>query len=78
MAEYRNGAENVPLRDIVKQLPVLVLVYDLKNDDAPLVEKKINYGDMEERRWLGRITYWAITNHCSVETMALSDAEGGK
>jgi hypothetical protein len=74
-ANYRNGAENVPLREINKHLPTLVLVYDLRNDDAPLVEKRINYGDAEDRKWLGRISYWALTNHCSVETMAIVDAE---
>lgn len=75
MANYRNGQENVPTKYIVKDLQVLVLVYDLRNDDAPLVEKRINYGDQEDRKWLGRISYWAYTNNCSVETMALSDAE---
>lgn len=76
MNNYRSGQENVPLRHINKNLPVLVIVYDLRNQDAPLVEKKINYGDYEDRQWLGRISYWAYTNHCSVETLALSDAEG--
>ena len=75
MTNYRSGAENVPLREINKNLQTLVLVYDLKNDDKPLVEKRINYGDAEDRKWLGRITFWALTNHCSVETMAIADAE---
>ncbi len=75
MTEYRNGAENVPLREINKNLQALVIVYDLKNDDKPLVEKRINYGDAEDRKWLGRITFWALTNHCSVETIAIVDAE---
>lgn len=72
---YRIGAENVPLRDINKNLQCLVIVYDLRNQDAPLVENKINYGDAEDRKWLGRITFWALTNHCSVETIAIVDAE---
>lgn len=75
MAEYRRGAENVPLREINKTTPALVIVYDLQNDDKILEEKRIDYGDVEDRKWLGRITFWAMTNHCSVETIALVDAE---
>lgn len=72
---YRPGAEAVPLREVNKHLPTLVIVYDLRNQDAPLVEKRINYGDAEDRKWLGRISFWALTNHCSVETIAIADAE---
>lgn len=71
---YRKGAENVPLKNINKDMPILVLVYNLQTD-ALVEEKRINYGDAEDRRWLGRITYWAVTNHCSVETMAISDVD---
>lgn len=75
MADYRRGAENVPLREINKSTPALVIVYDLKNEDKVLEEKRIDYGNVEDRKWLGRITFWAMTNHCSVETIALVDAE---
>lgn len=75
MNNYRRGAENVPLRSINKNMPVLVIVYDLRNEDAIVEEKRINYGDVEDRKWLGRITFWAVTNHCSVETIAIVDAE---
>ena len=78
MANYRPGSENVPLREINKHLPTLVIVYDLRNQDAPLVEKEINYGDQEDRKWLGRISYWALTNHCSVETISMADAMAEK
>ena len=42
MTEYRKGAENVPLREINKVMPALVIVYDLLHDDKPLEEKRIN------------------------------------
>jgi hypothetical protein len=76
MAEYRKGVENVPLKQIIKSLKILVVVYDLRNDDKPLVEERIDYGDYEARKWLGRVSAWAYTNHCSVETMAVEDADG--
>lgn len=75
MAEYMRGVENIPLREINKNMPALILVYDLKNNDVLVVEKRINYGDIEDRKWLGRITFWALTNHCTVETIAIADAE---
>ena len=71
---YRAGAENIPLKNINKDMPILVLVYDLRTDKL-VEEKRINYGDAEERRYLGRISYWAFTNHCSVETYAISDID---
>ena len=75
MVQYRKGAENIPLQHINKNMPILVIVYDLINNDTVVEEKRINYGDAEERKWLGRISFWAFQNHCSVETIALVDAE---
>ena len=73
---YRPGEENIPLKFIQKEaIYALVLVYNLKDNDALIVEKKINYSDFEDRKWLGRITHYALTNHCSVETIACIDAE---
>ena len=72
---YRKGAENVPLKNINKQMPILVIIYDLRNGDRVVEEKRINYGDAEERKWLGRISFWAYENLCSVETIAIVDAE---
>ena len=75
MINYKRGIENIPLKTINKDLKALVLVYDLKNNDELIEEKEINYGDFEDRKWLGRITFFALTNHCSVETIALADAK---
>lgn len=75
MVEYRRGMENIPLRSVNNSCPALVIVYDLRNGDAPIVEHKIDYSNPEDRKWLGRITFFAMTNHCSVETMAIVDAE---
>lgn len=75
MAEYRQGMENIPLRQINTSKPALILVYDLRNDDKIIEEKRIDYANHEDRKWLGRITFWAMENHCSVETIAMVDAE---
>ena len=75
MSEYRKGAENVPLRQVNNSCPALVIVYDLKNGDKPVVENRIDFSNPEDRKWIGRITFWAMQNHCSVETIAIVDAE---
>ncbi len=72
MVEYKEGAENVPAQHV---LPVWVYVYSLREADKVVIEKKINYSNYEDRKWLGKISFWAYSNHCSVETMAVVDAE---
>lgn len=73
MVEYKEGVENAPPKH---NLPILVLVYSLREDEKVVIEKTINYSNFEDRKWLGRISFWAYSNHCSVETMAMTDAEG--
>lgn len=75
MIEYRKGLENVPLREINKSLPILVMLYDLRNNDALVTEVRLDYANFEDRKHLGRLTFYALTNHCTVETIAIIDAE---
>ena len=75
MSQYRKGAENVPLPRINTSLKALVVVYNLLDEDKVVIERQIDYADIEDRKWLGRVTFWAMTNHHSVETMAMIDAE---
>lgn len=67
-----NGPESVPLRDFIKTLPIVVSVYDLKTDKLEN-RQFIDYGNPDHRRWIGRVTAWAVLNGKSVETMAKSD-----
>lgn len=73
MVEYKEGAEAVITRD---KLMILVIIYSLRENDKVVVEKKLNYSSFEDRKQLGKLSYWAYKNHCSIETIALSDAEG--
>ena len=75
MAEYRKGIENVPLKEVNKSLPILVIIYDLRNEDKVVEEKRLDYGNYEDRKYLGRLSFWALSNHCSIETIAIVDAE---
>lgn len=72
---YRNGAENIPLQKINTSMPAMVIVYDLNNDDYVVMEKQIDFASFDDRKWMGRITHWALSNHHSIETIALVDAE---
>lgn len=72
MVEYKPGIENKPIQN---NLPILVIVYSLREDDKVVVEKRFNYSNYEDRKALGALSFWAYTNHCSIETLAVSDAE---
>lgn len=73
MVEYKPGVENIIVRDT---LPILVVVYSLREDDKVVIEKTINYSNYEDRKWLGQISFWAYKHNCSVETMSIVDASG--
>ncbi|HMG15798.1 MAG TPA: hypothetical protein VK590_10140 [Saprospiraceae bacterium] len=72
----QNGPENVPLNGFNKTFKVVVLIYDLKNSDNVIDMREIDYGLLDDRRWLGRVSFWAWSRGYSVETMSLNDAEG--
>jgi len=71
-----NGPENVPLQNFHKTFKIVVFIYNLKNNDEVIDMRQIDYGALEDRRWLGKVSFWAWSKGYSVETMRLSDAEG--
>jgi hypothetical protein len=72
MVEYKEGVEKAPIKH---NLPILAIVYSLREDDKVVVEKRFNYSNYEDRKALGALSFWAYTNHCSIETLAIVDAE---
>ena len=72
MVEYKPGVEKVITRD---KLMILAIVYSLREKDKVVVEKKFDYSKYEDRKGLGELSFWAYRNHCSVETLAVIDAE---
>lgn len=69
-----HGPEDMPLREYVKTFPMVINVYDLKTDKI-VRHEKIDYSNFDHRKWLGKISYWAAMNGCSVETMSAEDHE---
>lgn len=59
------GPESIPIRGYIKSFPMLVTVY---NGDDVMREELIDYGITDHRRWLGRVTFWAVNNNYVVET----------
>lgn len=76
MSEYKKGVENLPLRQVNTSMPIMVYVINLKNDDEIVQEVQLDYASFEDRKHLGRITFWAVSNGHSIETMSLKDAMG--
>lgn len=72
MVTYKEGSENAPVQ---RSLPILAVVYSLRENDKIVVEKRFNYSDFNDRKALGKLSFWAYSNHCSIETMAVADAE---
>lgn len=77
MPEYRKGIENVPLLAPNTDCPIMVFVIDLKNNDEVVEQKELNLANHEHRKYLGKLTFWAVNNNHSIETMSVKDANGG-
>ncbi len=60
-----HGPESIPIKDYVKSFPMLVTVY---NGDEVMREELIDYGQYEHRKWIGRVTFWAVSQGFVVET----------
>jgi hypothetical protein len=63
----KTGPEFAPIRNYVKDFPITVNIYDDK--DKLVRTEKLNYGNSEDRSWLGKLSYWGWTNGHSVETL---------
>lgn len=79
MAEQNSlsGPWDAPLLEVVRTFAMIVTVYDLETEKA-VITKEIDYGNREHRIQLGKLTYWAVSNHYSIETMAKRDWEKQK
>jgi hypothetical protein len=48
---------------------VKITIYDQNDNELTDYGKVIDYGEYEDRKFLGRITHWAMENNYIVETM---------
>lgn len=69
---YRKGVENIPLQEINKSCPITIYVID-NTTDKTVETKQLDYGKAEDRKYLGRISFWAFSNNHTIETIATKD-----
>lgn len=74
--QYRPGDENKRIENYVTHCPIMVFIIDLKNNDEIVYQVELDYSNHADRKRLGRLTFWAVMNRHSVETMHKSDAMG--
>lgn len=66
------GPWDAPLKEYVNQFYLRVTVYDGSSEtDDIVVEKIIDYGKFEDRKWLGRITFWAAREGYIIQSEAV-------
>lgn len=66
------GPWDTPVREYVKSLLMVVIIHNLTNDRVES-EFAIDYGNIDDRKFLGRISFWAISNGRSVECISKKD-----
>lgn len=65
MANAPNNPENGRLSYFVKDYPIIVEIY---NGDSLVRTENMNYSNYEDKKWLGRLSFWAWTEGYTVET----------
>lgn len=74
-SKYKRGAENIQLKEPNIYCPITVFMIDLHNADEVVHQEDLDLASVVDRRRLGRLTFWAVMNGHSIETMNKKDAE---
>lgn len=72
MSEIPRGAEDIPPRSLIKGIKLVIIIKDIKSN-RQIREERIEWDDPEARKWLGKLTYHAVTQGYSVETLNAND-----
>lgn len=73
--DIRSGDEFKPLKEFNTHFPAHVFVLDIKNDNEIVRHGEFDYANFEHRKWLGKLTFWALDNGYSIETVSKDDVE---
>jgi hypothetical protein len=68
----RYGPWDIRLKEFVKEQPVVMLVHNIDRETIEH-EFKIDLGNPEDKKFLGRVSFWCVKNGRSVETMSIED-----
>lgn len=61
------GPEHAPLKEFIKTFKIKLTVFD-KNDNL-VREVKLDYGKIEDRKYIGKLSFWAWNEGYYVETI---------
>lgn len=71
---YKKGIEQIPIHEIVTTFPIIVFIIRLEDDDV-IDQIEIDYSKLEDKRRLGKLTYWALNNGHYLELMNKKDID---
>jgi hypothetical protein len=68
----RRGPWDEKPKEYVTKLEMVAVVHNIENE---LIEHEfaLDYGNADDRKFLGRLTFWCITNKRSVECVSVSE-----
>ncbi len=66
------GPEDLPPKNYIQDIELVILMRDIKSNRV-IREERINYSDKDARRWLGKVTYYAVSNGYAIETLNAKD-----
>lgn len=70
----RRGPWDDKLKEYVKEHFISVLIHDIETDIIEH-EFKLDLGNSDDKKFLGKVTFWATSNGRSVETMSVEEWE---
>lgn len=72
MTALPSGPWDNPIPDYIKSRKMVVLIHDLEKE---IIEHEfiVDYGNYEHRKFLGKLTYYAITNNRSIESLSIEE-----
>lgn len=70
----RYGPWDAKLGEYVTQKLIILLIHNLEKETIER-ELQLDYGRKEDRQFVGKVSFWALSNGRSTEIMSLEDWE---
>lgn len=72
MNNTRSGPWDTKLGSYIEKQPIVALIHNLEKEIIEH-EFQLDLGDSLDKKFLGKISFWAVTNGRSVETISMED-----
>lgn len=74
--QYKKGIERVPIFEVITSFPIIVFIVNIEtNDVVDQIELDYSRTAVDDKRRLGQLTYWALTNGYYLEIMSKKDVD---